>query len=71
MADLTLLLDARYGRESNVAGARLAKVYAERRLARAKMVREQPGHTLQPTTLVHEAWIRLGDARFLSSNAFQ
>ena len=31
------------------------------RLARAKMAREQPGHTLQPTALVHEAWLRLVD----------
>ena len=33
-------------------------------LARAKMAREQPGHTLQPTALVHEAWLRLGEQRF-------
>ena len=26
------------------------------------MAREQPGHTLQPTELVHEAWMRLVDA---------
>ena len=43
----------------------LAFVYAElRQLARSKMAREQPGHTLQPTALVHEAWLRLGDAHF-------
>ena len=35
-----------------------------RHLARAKMAREQPGHTLQPTALVHEAWLKLGDQRF-------
>lgn len=36
-------------------------VYAElRRMAAAKMRREAPGHTLQPTALVHEAWLRLG-----------
>jgi RNA polymerase sigma factor (TIGR02999 family) len=65
VADLTLLLDALHRGESNAAGALLTQVYTElRRLARAKMVREQPGHTLQPTALVHEAWIRLGDARF-------
>ena len=39
----------------------LALVYDElRRLASAKMARERPGHTLQPTALVHEAWLRLG-----------
>ena len=39
----------------------LALVYSElRRLAAAKMAGERPGHTLQPTALVHEAWLRLG-----------
>ena len=43
----------------------LPLVYAElRQLARAKMAREQPGHTLQPTALVHEAWLRLGVQSF-------
>ena len=28
------------------------------------MAREKPGHTLQATALVHEAWMRLGDQRF-------
>ncbi|MGE3311234.1 MAG: ECF-type sigma factor [Limisphaerales bacterium] len=43
----------------------LPLVYAElRQLAAAKMAREAPGMTLQPTALVHEAWLRLtgGDA---------
>jgi RNA polymerase sigma factor (TIGR02999 family) len=31
-----------------------------RRLAAAKMAQERPGQTLQPTALVHEAWLRLG-----------
>jgi len=36
-------------------------VYDElRRLAANKMATEAPGHTLQPTALVHEAWLRLG-----------
>src|SRR5262249_41413936 len=38
----------------------LPLVYEElRRLARAKMAQQPPGHTLQPTALVHEAWLRL------------
>ncbi|MBX3731737.1 MAG: RNA polymerase subunit sigma [Verrucomicrobiae bacterium] len=38
----------------------LPLVYPElRRLAAARMAQEAPGHTLQPTALVHEAWIRL------------
>lgn len=39
----------------------LPLVYEElRRLAFMKMAREAAGHTLQPTALVHEAWMRLG-----------
>jgi RNA polymerase sigma factor (TIGR02999 family) len=39
----------------------LRVIYGElRRLARQKMAREVAGHTLQPTALVHEAWLRLG-----------
>ena len=35
-------------------------VYGElRKLAAAKMANEAPGQTLQPTALVHEAWLRL------------
>jgi RNA polymerase sigma factor (TIGR02999 family) len=38
----------------------LPLVYEElRRLAAARMVREYPGQTLQPTALVHEAWLKL------------
>src|SRR5215468_8386405 len=38
----------------------LPLVYEElRRLAAAKMALELPGQTLQPTALVHEAWLRL------------
>ena len=36
-------------------------VYAElRRIASARMAGEAPGQTLQPTALVHEAWLALG-----------
>lgn len=42
------------------AGALLPMVYDElRRLASRKMAQESAGHTLQPTALVHEAWMRL------------
>ncbi|HRJ10699.1 MAG TPA: ECF-type sigma factor [Prosthecobacter sp.] len=65
MADLTLLLDAIQRGEPGATDELLTQVYAElRQLARAKMAREQPGHTLQATALVHEAWLRLGDQRF-------
>ena len=49
-------------------------VYAElRRQARLALRREGPGHTLQPTALVHEVWLRLGDqddARWESRSQF-
>ena len=49
-------------------------VYAElRRQARLALRREGAGHTLQPTALVHEAWLRLGDqhdARWESRTQF-
>ena len=38
----------------------LPELYEElRKLARAKIRHERPGQTLQPTMLVHEAWLRL------------
>ena len=46
--------------EKQVAEDLLPLVYEElRRLAAARMAREAAGHTLQPTALVHEAWLRL------------
>jgi RNA polymerase sigma factor (TIGR02999 family) len=40
-------------------------VYEElRRMAAQRMAREAPGHTLQPTALVHEAWMHLGHGKF-------
>ena len=65
MNDVTRLLDAMRSGDAAAGAQILPLVYAElRQLARAKMAREQPGHTLQPTALVHEAWLRLGDQRF-------
>jgi RNA polymerase sigma factor (TIGR02999 family) len=61
MSDVTQILAAvRAG--DDAAGARLFElVYAELKLVAAqKLAREAPGHTLQPTALVHEAWLRLG-----------
>lgn len=43
------------------AGEFFAQVYGElRNLAAHQMARQPPGHTLQPTALVHEVWLRLG-----------
>jgi len=66
----TLLL-RRYGEGDRAAAdALLPLLYEElRRIAGAQMGRERADHTLQPTALVHEAWMRLVDspARDLSS----
>src|SRR5262245_47720320 len=60
MRDATQILQAAANGDPQAAGQLLTLVYAElRRLACAKMAREQPGHTLQPTALVHEAWLQL------------
>lgn len=52
----------------------LPLVYDElRRLAQRELARERPGHTLQATALVHEAWLRLcgdGTAPFYGSGPF-
>ena len=60
MGDLTPILDA-VGRGDSRAGEELmTAVYQElRRLAASKLAMESPGHTLQPTALVHEVWLRL------------
>jgi RNA polymerase sigma factor (TIGR02999 family) len=52
---------AAVGRDDPKAAAELLPlIYDElRRLAAAKMANEVPGQTLQPTALVHEAWLRL------------
>ena len=43
----------------------LSAIHAElRQLAAHKMATERAGHTLQPTALVHEAWLRLQDQSF-------
>lgn len=60
MSDLTRVLNALEHGDPQAAEDVLPLVYEElRRLAAAKMARESPGHTLQPTALVHEAWLRL------------
>lgn len=60
----TQLLNAICQGKAAVEDELLPLVYRElRQIARAHMAREQPGHTLQPTALVHEAYLRLlGDA---------
>jgi RNA polymerase sigma factor (TIGR02999 family) len=58
--EVTVILQALARGEPAAAEALLAQVYQElRRLAAHKMAGQAPGHTLQPTALVHEAWLRL------------
>jgi RNA polymerase sigma factor (TIGR02999 family) len=60
MSELTRILDQVNRGDAQSATQLLPLVYDElRRLAAAKMAREAPGQTLQPTALVHEAWLRL------------
>lgn len=59
-AQVTVLLDAICRGESPAAAQLMALVYDElRRLAGREMAKERKGHTLQPTALVHEAYLRL------------
>ena len=60
MGEATLLLAAVEKGDPKAADKLLELVYEElRALAARKMAQELPGQTLQPTALVHEAWLRL------------
>jgi len=60
VSDVTLILEAMERGDPHAAEELLPLVYDElRRIAAYKMSQEADGHTLQPTALVHEAWIRM------------
>ncbi len=60
MSEVTRILDRVQQGERKAAEELLPLVYEElRKLAAHKMSNEAPGQTLQPTALVHEAWLRL------------
>jgi RNA polymerase sigma factor (TIGR02999 family) len=60
MSDVTAKLCAVENGDPNAGDRLLELVYDElRRLAAFKMAQQAPGQTLQPTALVHEAWLRL------------
>ena len=65
MSDVTRILDRVQQGDQQAAEELLPLVYEElRKLAAQKMANEASGHTLQPTALVHEAWLRLvGEAQ--------
>ena len=61
MIDVTKLLESAAGGNADSLNQLYDQVYAElRAIAGRKMASERPGHTLQPTALVHEAYLRLG-----------
>jgi RNA polymerase sigma factor (TIGR02999 family) len=68
VGEVTQILESIGRGDPKAAEELLPLVYGElRRLAAHKMAAEAPGHTLQPTALVHEAWLRLvgkDEARF-------
>ena len=60
MSDFTQILEAAQQGDPKAAEELLPLVYGElRKLAAFKMASEAPNQTLQPTALVHEAWLRL------------
>ena len=60
MSDVTRMLDRIQQGDAKAGAELLPLVYDElRRLAAAKMAHQPPGQTLQPTALVHEAYLRL------------
>jgi len=74
MSEITLALQA-FGTDRGCASEQLLPlVYDElRRLAAIRMAQEAAGQTLQPTALVHEAWLRLvgnGEAGWHNRNHF-
>lgn len=61
---ITRILQAVAGGDQQAAEQLLPQVYDQlRRLARARMQHEKPGQTLQPTALVHEAYLRVAGER--------
>ena len=60
MSDVTRILESIQHGDPKAADELLPLVYAElRKLAAYKMANSAAGHTLQPTALVHEVWLRL------------
>src|SRR6478735_10904756 len=72
VSDVTQILSAIEKGDSQAVGQLLPLVYDElRRLAAQKLALETPGQTLQPTALVHDAYLRLvGDQKFDSRGHF-
>lgn len=73
MPDITGVLHSLEEGRPEASEELLTEVYQElRKLAAHKMAHEAPGHTLEPTALVHEAWLRLvgGDRKHWPNRAY-
>jgi len=72
MPDVTRSLEAARDGDAHAAADLLPLIYDElRKLAAANLAREKPGHTLEATALVHEAYLRLaGQQLFDNRNHF-
>ncbi|MFZ1008147.1 MAG: ECF-type sigma factor [Candidatus Sulfotelmatobacter sp.] len=75
MSDVTQILSQIEAGDCHASSQLLPLVYDElKKLAEYKLAREKPGQTLQPTALVHEAYLRLvgpdGDAKFANRRYF-
>ncbi len=75
MSEVTQLLEAAEAGDRHAAAELLPLVYNElRKLATARMAAESPGHTLDATALVHEAYLRLvgqvGNGQFANRGHF-
>ena len=71
MSEVTHILESMQRGDLQAAEELLLVVYQElRKLAAQKMAREQPGHSMQATALVHEAWLRMGDGVFANRAHF-
>jgi RNA polymerase sigma factor (TIGR02999 family) len=70
MTEVTRILSAIDQGDPQAAAQLLPLVYGElRKLAAAKMAAEAPGHTLDATALVHEAYLKLGCERSFASKS--
>jgi RNA polymerase sigma factor (TIGR02999 family) len=74
MSDVTRILNRVEQGDEQAAGELLPLVYEElRKLAVVRIANEQPGQTLQPTALVHEAWLKVagdGNQHFANRRHF-
>lgn len=67
--NFTLLLERHQKGEGNLRDQLLGMIYSElRKVAARYMSNERSGHTLQPTAVVHEAWMRFATNQEIAKN---